>query len=237
MIALFALCVFSLRKPKVVRSNLTRRFHSPKSVKIDVSSECDFTGDQADEWIADCQSGLPCTWGHTNCPALDYKDDHDYDEHERCVQVVCNYICYDDLSQTVKDWCYPTQPNENWKVDDWKKYFERGKEGKCDGTYDRDDDEIQEVVDECKKDEDACKKMVEYPCKGAWKAGDKYEEADCWIQYCDAICNKKRFSWCGLSAGAIAGTVIACVVVVGGVAGGLFFFFVIMKKKDEGTPK
>jgi hypothetical protein len=231
MIALFALCVFSLRKPKVLRSNLTRRFHSPKSVKVDLPSGCDFSEAQADEWIADCKSPeRPCTWGHENCPPLSYKEEEDWDNSEVCKHSVCINVCWDQESEQEMDWCYPGLPNENWTVDDWEKRFERGKEGKCD--LEISDDEVGAGVDFSKREDDlAIADRYQNQCKAAWKVGDKYVGANCYVQYCDAMCARWPLSWCPLSAsttalstGAIAGIAIACVIVVGGLAGGLVFF-------------
>jgi hypothetical protein len=60
-----------------------------------------------------------------------------------------------------------------------------------------------------------------------------YEEV--YDAQCDAYCKKsdKKPKWCGLSAGAIAGIVIACVVVVAAYVGLLVYFLVIRPKSGK----
>jgi hypothetical protein len=122
-------------------------------------------------------------------------------------------------------------PDASWTADEWKKYMEQGDEGKCEAVDS--DQQIQDAVDRCKNDKDYCKAWIENPCKAAWKADDKYVEAACFQDRCDRICKNNRFSWCGLSAGAIAGIVIACVVVVGAIVGAVVYFVVIRPKKAQ----
>jgi hypothetical protein len=166
MIALFVLCVFSLRKPKLNRSNQTKHFHSPKSRPLYWSQECAtyFTEAQADAYVADCGPGGACTWGREQCPPVSYKDYDDLDDHEKCITWVCDDICYDEECNP-KDWCYPGQPNDNWKEDDWKTYFERGDEGDCAADDKTSDEEITSIVENRKIQEDACEKWYGNSCK------------------------------------------------------------------------
>jgi hypothetical protein len=118
--------------------------------------------------------------------------------------------------------------------DAWKTEFETGPEGDCPADEIPSDEEIDEAVKSCEANEDACEKEFGIMCKGAWKADDKYVYADCAQDRCNRVCKKKHFGWCkGLSAGAIAGIVVACVVVVGGAIGGGVAYYLITKKKAQ----
>jgi hypothetical protein len=93
---------------------------------------------------------------------------------------------------------------------------------------------IEYYLEECKADEDFCDGCLGEVCKAAWGMGrDDTEETNCLRDICDKVCDKNHFGWCGLSAGAIAGIVIAVLVVVGGIAGVLVFFLVIRKKSGD----
>jgi hypothetical protein len=70
--------------------------------------------------------------------------------------------------------------------------------------------------------------------KDCEEACDAWIEAGgCWKDFCMDMCDEVHFKWCGLSAGAIAGIVIACVVVVGAIVGVCVYFFVIKPKRAQ----
>jgi hypothetical protein len=228
MIPLFALCVFSLRKPKVVRSNLTMGFHLPKSVKVEIPPGCDalLTQEDSNDYIDDCLLAGDCTWGQAVCKALFQKEynGEELNANDNCIRTTCQAICKNGKGEFV-DWCHPRDPLLT--VDQWKTIIEGGEQG-CVGADT--DVAIEKSLEECKDYEEQC----ENKCKGAWKADAKLAGVDCWQDDCDKICKKNRFSWCkGLSAGAIAGIVVACVVVVGAAVGAVVYFVVIRPKKAQ----
>jgi hypothetical protein len=60
----------------------------------------------------------------------------------------------------------------------------------------------------------------------------------CFQDQCDAICKQHRFSWCGLSTGAIVGIAISCVVLVGAIVGVCVYYRLgksSWKKQEEAT--
>jgi hypothetical protein len=91
----------------------------------------------------------------------------------------------------------------------------------------------EQWVEKCKNDESWCD-AEGCQCKGAKKYVDQDNTrwANCYREFCDAICKINRFAWCGLSTGAIVGIVIAVLVVVGGIIGALVYFLCIRKKAD-----
>jgi hypothetical protein len=134
----------------------------------------------------------------------------------------------------MKEWCFPPSSGSESSdhpqtVDEWKDFVEDGGEEECEFT----DAGVDETINECEVDETICKGYGNM-CKGAWKADKTKGMAACYQDMCDKACKKKHFGWCkGLSTGAIAGIVVACVVVVGGAIGGGVAYYLITKKKAQ----